>query len=150
MSISTSLDLKLAVSNDKEIKAIEIIEILEGGNWTLLKNGEALYLPIGDDGDYNWTSESMTTEEIKEIVTQKNFNKETVGITLYHKMTDVGVEMLYFESGSVSFNLSINTVYMSKLQRTKIIDASWYLKEVMEPLTAKYYCVKMNIEQLGC
>jgi len=150
MSISTSLDLKLAISNEVEIKAIEIIELLEKGNWNLLKNGEVLYLPIGDDGDYNWTSKRMTVEEIKKIISRKNTNKETIGIALYHKATAVGIEMLYFESGSVSFNLSMNTVYMNKSQRTKILDASWYLKEIVEPLIAKYYCEKMNIEQLGC
>ncbi len=150
MSISANLDMKLVARNDIEITVLEIIETLEEGNWSLLKNGEVLYLPIGDDGDYNWTSEKLTIEQIKKIIAIKNSKKEIIGITLYHKIMDVGIDLLYFESGSLSFSLSINTVYMSKSRGNRIIDASWYLKEIMEPLIVKYYCVAMSIEQMGC
>ncbi len=150
MSIQTSLDLKLVNKNYDKLELLEVLIILEMKNWSMQKNGETLFLPIDDDGDYNWTKDRLTLVELENIISNKVDNKETIGIALYHEVDSVGVEVLYFSEGYLSFLLSTNVKYLFTSRDGRIVDANWYIKELVAPLLEKFYCEKISFEQLGC
>ncbi len=149
MAISTSIDLKLTSKEKKELSIKQVLECLFKDNWTIHNNGNVIYLPIGDDGDYNWISEILHINDVNDILSFKEAKNETVGIVLFEKSSLIGVQLLYFGGYDISFNLSINTLYNKTLINTRIIDANWYLERLVAPLIKEYYLEGLCIQQLG-
>ncbi len=149
MTISTSIDLKLTSREKKELSVKQVLECLLKENWTIHNNGNVMYLPIGDEGDYSWISEILDINDVNDILYFKEANNETVGIVLYEKSSLIGVQLLYFGGNDISFNLSVNTPYNKTHMNTRIIDANWYLERLVAPLMNEYYLEGLVIQQLG-
>lgn len=56
----------------KSDKILDVIKILLNSGWTYFHdNGYADYLPLGDDDHYDWQSSLISSDEISNIIIEK-------------------------------------------------------------------------------
>lgn len=131
MSISASIDISLTRNKSYSFLATDIVDAMLSQNWKARKSNKICYLPLADDDLFNWSEEEITELELKDVVSQKENEKEIIGIVFYWGDTDVGVSMLIFQDYQISFNLNINRVSVNLLDKIDITDASWYLQNII-------------------
>lgn len=51
-------------------------------------------LPLGDDGEYNWTSFTINKGNLFELFKEKRTRNEIIGIELMRTDSEVGCELL--------------------------------------------------------
>ena len=65
------------------ISAQSVFQILFENGWSPIKNEEITYLPIGDNGMYDWTSKHIQIEDFMKLIGLKEDKKEIIGCLLY-------------------------------------------------------------------
>jgi len=86
---------------------------------------------------YNWTTENKTIDQLYEIINLKEHNKETIGVDLYWKDSDIGVKLLIFEPGEILLSIDINRKYIDK--ETQLIDFNWYASKILPILCNAFF-----------
>lgn len=134
MSISASIDIKLI----KYISSIRIIQELSNFGWTLNHRGKMSYLPINDNGMFNWTDEDFCEESLIKILKQKEKLGELIGVGMVWQDINIGGEFLFYPSdkldGQISIILSMNRKILQINTHLKITDVNWYLIKLLPPL----------------
>lgn len=139
MSVSATLDIELFEGN---IDSVEIIECLLRNGWRIEDNGKKVYLPINDDGMFNWQSEDIITEyEVIEILRKKNSINEVLGVSLSWLDTNIGGAFLVRQDLSISMSLSNNR----QLNSYGVTDFDWYLSKIVPILNKR----ELNIESIA-
>lgn len=139
MSVSATLDIELFEGN---IDSVEIIECLLKNGWRIEDNGNKVYLPINDDGMFNWQSEDIITDyEVIEILRKKNSINEVLGVSLSWLDTNIGGEFLVRQDLSISMSLSNNR----QLNSYGVTDFDWYLSKIVPILNKR----ELNIESIA-
>lgn len=128
MSISSSIDIYLVNNNKTIISPIILIEKFLNFGWTLNDCGKATYLPIGDDGNYDWQSESISKDSLMAILDEKEKLGEVIGISMTWENTNIGGSFLFLKNGEISISLIINRKSLGGMNNT---DVSWYLTRIM-------------------
>ncbi len=134
MSVSASIDVKFVTSEDKGSSIVDIVKGLIKNGWTLNDNGKVSYLPVGDDGDYNWVSENINIDELINILDEKERQNESIGVSLTWGDTNIGGTLLLWDKKSLSFNLSINRKIINQDSSMGITDVNWYLEKLISGL----------------
>jgi len=147
MSISASIDVKLVHNSDTTV--VSIIDFLFKNGWEIYMNGKVVYLPFGDDGEYNWIAENITQVDLYKIVRMKEENNEVVGIELSYKGTKIGGELLAFNSNELSFNISINQRFLDTVDSLRIVDVNWYVEKLIACLGSKFVVEQFSFEQFS-
>lgn len=130
MSISASIDIQL--SNER-ITPIDIVSILINNGWTINDNGEKVFLPLNDDGMYDWHSErDITDNEVINILKLKDKAKESLGISLTWLNTNIGGEFVINHDLLIIITLSNNR----QVNGYNVTDFDWYLSKLV-PLFQK-------------
>lgn len=130
MSISASIDIQL--SNER-ITPIDIVSILINNGWTINDNGEKVFLPLNDDGMYDWHSErDITDNEVINILKLKDKAKESLGISLTWLDTNIGGEFVINHDLLITITLSNNR----QVNGYSVTDFDWYLSKLV-PLFQK-------------
>ena len=142
MSISASIDVKFVTSEDKGNSIGGIVIGLLNNGWTLNDNGKISYLPVGDDGDYNWVSESINIDELINILDEKERRNESIGVSLTWGDTNIGGTLLIWDKESLSFNLSINRKIINQDSSMGITDVNWYLEKLISGLINEKFKVE--------
>ena len=142
MSRSISIDVKLA--SDQKISACSIIETLIKLGWNPIIDGSINYLPINDNDMYNWTKEQMSVNQLLEISEIKERNKEVIGVDMYWDDSSIGICLLIFDSGNISFDLSINRKYID--ESIQLIDFNWYASKILPGLYNEYNVTYYKLE----
>lgn len=129
MSVSSSVDFRLY--NLPSDGAIEVIRILIGHGWNPSPKGEVNYLPVGDGGNFSWTSVNLNREEMIKLLEEKRHRQEIIGIELTWQDQYVGGEFLFIDDENFSASLSINRKLVRNSEDT---DVNWYLQRILAPL----------------
>lgn len=142
MSISSSIDIKFT----EKVDPIILIESFLNNGWSLDDFGHISYLPVNDGGRYDWewldTSEST---KFMSIIRTKNENGEVIGVAFTWEKSEVGFEMLLWESRKcLSLMLSINRKQIS--ESSSITDFSWYF----EKLSLVLKSIGATVDSLTC
>ena len=128
MSISASIDIKIALPDRVTASKIIIIQKLLDFGWTFNDYGKVSYLPIGDEGNFNWHIDNISVEKLMMILKEKEKRNEIIGIVMTWKETDIGGNVLLIKNGGISLCLTINR---RVLVDSSITDINWYLVRIL-------------------
>ena len=125
---------------------LEVISALLENGWTYNDHGHISFLPIGDNGNFNWQWEELEKwAEVLEKLHQKQELQETVGLAITWLDTLIGGNLLFFrDCDYFSFSICINIQTLKNCSR--FTDFSWYLAKIITPLEEK----RLRIKFLKC
>lgn len=90
-------------------KIEDIIFLMNTVNWNYCDSeGNVQYLPLGDNGRYDWQKENLTEKQVRELLQAKQGRKEQIGINLYFGDTGIGVTVLAEGTKEILIDLCIN------------------------------------------
>ena len=143
MAVTATIDIKL---NSKlgNFSRINIIHAFINYGWSLNDNGRISYLPINDNDEYNWQNDKLNEQEIFRILSAKEKNNEIIGIVMTWENLNIGGNLLVFESGNISFIISINRKLIDSRENCVFTDVNWYLDKLIPALEKE----KFQIESL--
>ena len=148
MSVSASIDVKFITSEAKGGSIVDIVKGLINNGWKLNDNGKVSYLPVGDSDDYNWVTDSISIDELMNILDEKERRNESIGVSLTWGDTNIGGTLLIWDKESLSFNLSINRKMIDK-SSIGVTDVSWYLGKLISGLISeRLKVVSFSFQQL--
>lgn len=94
--------------------------------------GRVTYLPLGDDGDYNWSALTPDGGSIHEIFRAKLQRGEPLGIVLSWQETHIGGTVIIDgAAGTLAFSASMNRQCIAGSSTT---DVTWYLEKLLPAL----------------
>lgn len=128
--VSVSASIRLTVSERKGFQGITSVKILDcliEGGWEMVRDEAITFLPFGDKDDYNWTKKKVGFEFIAEQAKKKEEAKETVGVEIFWRKTEIGMPVLIFSPNDILFSLDINRQKAFE----NITDVNWYLKRLL-------------------
>ena len=70
--------------------------------------GQTEYLPIGDDGMYDWQCEKITESQFYDMVSKKMALREQIGVDLFYKNGIEGISLLADTTEQIMLSISIN------------------------------------------
>nr|WP_302020474.1 hypothetical protein [uncultured Acetatifactor sp.] len=81
--LETSIILDCSSSSDS---IIDLLKMMKQIGWDIYNpQGQTEYLPIGDDGMYDWQCEKITESQFYDMVSKKMALREQIGIDLFYK-----------------------------------------------------------------
>ncbi len=147
MSISASIDIILSERSRTVLSVPDLLGDFVSEGWDYVDgNGKVTMLPLGDHDDYNWTTITLDRVYLFNILQEKQQLKEMIGIELLRVDSDVGCELLIFNTYDIALNLSIARKKIEIESSIDITDFSWYLKRVL-PVFEKS---ALQIERISC
>lgn len=130
MSVSAYLELKVVHSQGCEMNPVALVEQLMDYGWEPSINYEMSYLPLGDDGDFDWETEKFNLESLMATLREKELQGELIGVVLTWKDSGIGGQFLVYEDGTLSISMSINRKFIDEVEE-KITDLNWYLVRIL-------------------
>ena len=127
--MSVSSEINVCIGNKKNTDIWGIIQILMDSGWSVCKDEKVTFLPLGDNGMYDWREEELSPENLKTLVKEKEKLSEIVGVILYND--GVGVTLL-FDSNS-EFTIGCD-IFRKVLSNSRLTDFSWYLQNLLMTL----------------
>ncbi|ENW81690.1 hypothetical protein F909_01374 [Acinetobacter sp. ANC 3929] len=124
MSVSSGLYIKIVGVGYNPIR---VLEIFHKAGWNFDDHGLKAYLPVHDNGNFDWFFDSISVEELFLILNEKNSLKELIGVVLTWEDSNIGGEFLLDSEGKVTVSLSINRCMLS----SGITDVNWYLEKII-------------------
>lgn len=131
MAVLASIDVNLITSFGR-VSTKKVLMSLYDFGWSFDDHGKVSYLPIGDEDNFSWKSEQMSTEDLLEIIELKEKMSEVNGVTMTWKNTGIGGDFLFWTDGNISINLTVNRKLID--DEIKITDVNWYLTKLLPPL----------------
>lgn len=125
MSKQSSLDFQLVYGKDYTI--IDLFNCLITNGWQYSEDNKVTFLPVGDDGNYDWQCEKMSLNQLQKLMENKIINNEVIGITMTWENTGIGGDYLFWPDGNFSFIINKNR----KILIDKITDVNWYLTRII-------------------
>ncbi len=131
MSHAAGINITIS-SSTKSI--LELIEVFLNNGWWVKDHGHISYLPLGDDGAFNWQHIAIAAwPKIVEILRQKEKNRELIGLVMTWKEANIGGEFLFFPDGQLlAVSWSVNRKALKHC--ADFTDHSWYLTRILTPL----------------
>ncbi|MCS4300231.1 MULTISPECIES: hypothetical protein [Acinetobacter] len=124
--MTTSADLTLKVS-DENYSSIQVLKCLYQAGWSFNDHGLKGYLPVGDNGSFNWCFEEISDEDLFLILERKHKINELIGVAMTWESSNIGGEFLFNTENSITINLSTNR----QLFLENITDVNWYLERII-------------------
>ena len=128
MSVQASILIEFLNSSQNYIKTTDLINLILKSGWTLNDHGGISYLPIGDNGDFDWFIQAhITQNELMQILKEKEKKKELIGIVLTWQNTNIGGSFLFYPSNEISVSLNIDRKILYGINNFKMTNSNWYL-----------------------
>ncbi|OKP90894.1 hypothetical protein A3844_03280 [Paenibacillus helianthi] len=145
MSISASINIYLSERSRTNLSITDLFQNFENEGWNYInRNGEVTILPLGDDDDFEWTSTTLHRDVLFDILKKKREQREIIGIELFRVDSEVGCELLIFNTNQMMFSLSIARKKIKVKDAIDITDFSWYLDSIFPVFK------NLQIEQIRC
>lgn len=126
--------------SDYSKSMLDILKIFQQIGWDIYNlQGKVEYLPVNDDGMYNWQSDKISESELYDIVSEKIVKKEQIGVNLFYKNGKEGITLMAYTTDEVMLSLSVNR----KVIGERHTDSIWYLENII------YKFLKMGIRLLS-
>ena len=133
MSASATIKWKI----QKKITWVEIIQFLRWNGWSFNDNGRMTYLPLNDNGNYDWQYEQIDEKKLVNLLTEKEKNKESLGVCITWKDTNIGGSLLTLNDEEMMLSIIINRQKITLCEGETITDVNWYLTRVNTVLLQK-------------
>lgn len=147
MSISAWIDIHLSEYSSASLSATDLIQQFAKEGWQYAdRNGKVTFLPLGDGDNFNWLSEAVDSAHIMNIIETKQAQREIVGIQLLRRDSEIGCDMLMFNTNQIGFNLSMARKNIQTQGDIDITDFSWYLERILPVF--KY--AGLRVERVQC
>ncbi len=115
-------------------RIVDLVELFNRIGWEYFNhNNEVEYLPLGDNGDYDWQKDSLLKIELQDLINKKQDNLEVVGLNLYYKNTGEGITFLARNTEEIVIDLDINRRTL-EFNRESITDVGWYIENIIQSL----------------
>ncbi len=124
MSADTGLTIRLHGGHLEEV-----FRALQAAGWGN-RDGMTEFLPLHDDGMYNWQKAILSPEKFSAILREKQQLHEKIGVILYYRNTETGIMLLARDAQEITFGLDIGRKTISD----NMTDVSWYLEHVVLPV----------------
>lgn len=112
----------------------DIIFLMNMVNWNYRDSeGNVQYLPLGDNGQYDWQKEKLTEKQVCELLQAKQDRKEQIGINLYFGDTGIGVTVLAEGTKEILIDLCINRKIIGN-SSDSLTDIGWYFENMINEL----------------
>lgn len=145
MSISASINIYLSERSGTNLSITDLFQHFENEGWNYINsNGEVTILPLGDDDDFEWTSAILHRDVLFDILKKKREQEEIIGIELFRVDSEVGCELLIFNTNQMMFSLSIARKKIKVKDAIDITDFSWYLDSILPVFK------NLEVEQIRC
>lgn len=146
MSISASIAIHLSERSGANLSLPDLFQSFVKGGWDYINsNGQVTILPLGDNDDFDWTSITLNSDSLFDLLKRKREQKEIIGVELIRTDSEIGCELLIFNSNHMMFSLSIARKKIKmKDDDIDITDFSWYLDSILPVLK------NLQIEQIEC
>lgn len=142
VSFDTSINIKLARKGEEKIDSITLIKDLINGGWNIINNNIILYLPVGDDGDYDWQENEMTPCDFFDIVKTKEENSEVIGVEIRWEDSKIGGNLFIYPNLEITFSICINRKKVKLNNGEEITDINWYNERLIILLKSKNYIIE--------
>ncbi|MCE7980719.1 MAG: hypothetical protein DYG89_05960 [Caldilinea sp. CFX5] len=132
MSRSSSIDIQYYADG---VTANKVLTLLLSAGWNLNDFGRISFLPLGDNGRFDWLSLPYDDDGVKHVLSvlqTKEQANEMLGVILQWKDSESGGIALLRSDQSISFTISINRRTLPNLG--EITDIQWYLTNLLTPL----------------
>ncbi len=135
-------DASMEISFSRSFNKIsDLIILFNEIGWNYYnENNKVEYLPIGDDDDFDWQSDTLSEKQLVEIIDKKEEEQELIGIHLFFKNSRYGITLLIKDLGKVLINLNINTIAINN-NRNSITDFGWYFDNIVKRINEKVGCL---------
>lgn len=131
MTIQASIEINFSTFHQDHV-ITKLIQMLLDGGWTFNNEGNASYLPIGHNGISDWiTDADISHDELMEILQEKDYRNEPVGIVLTWSNTNIGGAFIFKPNEKLSISLILNRKIMQRLDNIEITDFNWYLTRLL-------------------
>lgn len=119
--------------NSAHPNAARVFGSLRAAQWSEQQSGLVTFLPLGDKGDFDWTSAGMSGQEFLDLVERKQAEGEAVGVLLTWEESDTGGEFVLSPDGVLHVALSRNRKVEGS---APVTDVAWYLRRILPSLEA--------------
>ena len=124
MSQTVSIDCEI----NEPLRVTQFIEQLDSDRWSTSFEGEITYLPLGDEGMYEWKSIASTNLKLfYDEISQKESINEVIGVVLIEKASMTGGELIFWPNYS-SFSLSFS------VNRCNMRDVDYYIETLKKSI----------------
>lgn len=127
-----NINLKLHNNN----KGSDFIKVLLEAGWRVFNNKEITFLPLRDNGEFNWVSKASNIEEIFNIIDEKERSNEVIGLVLYWRKTNIGVRVTFKSIDDINIALDINRKEIKGLNN--MTNVNWYFERLIEPINCNF------------
>lgn len=142
MSRSVSIDFKCS---SRPERTVDVLSAFLSSGWTLNSYGSISFLPVKDDNRFDWNAmpyNEANTQYLFQVIDTKDAFCELTGVTIQWHNTDIGVDLLLWSDGRISFNLSINRCTLP--DEPEFTDMNWYMEKILPSLKK----AKLHIESV--
>ena len=135
--MSRQVYLDITLETPHPISAQSVFQILFENGWSPIKNEEITYLPIGDNGMYDWTSKHIQIEDFMKLIGLKEDKKEIIGVNLFWQETDIGISFVTTKPNYIMIGFNINRRYLD--ESVYLTDFNWYAERILVCLQKHYH-----------
>ncbi|MBP3610357.1 MAG: hypothetical protein J6J42_08495 [Lachnospiraceae bacterium] len=108
-----------------------ILKLFQQIGWTIYNSeGQAEFLPLGDQDDYDWQRQNLPENMIYNILAKKRENQEIIGINLFYEKGTEGISLLAQDTSQITLSIGINRRLLNK----RHTDTIWYLQNIIYKL----------------
>lgn len=152
MSRSNMLVVKLRPKMPYSFNSTNLIQLLLDNGWSISNSeGMVAYLPVGDNDSFNWQCVHMTEEELWRIIGVKTENNELIGLQLYWKSDNPGLDLLVSHSrddGGDYFDVNIGMDLYRKdiISELSLPNYNWYARHILTHFWKKYHISQYSFQ----
>lgn len=106
---------------------IAVLQAFQQIGWSIDNgHGEVEFLPLGDNGMYDWVREKISLTKLYDIFSNKIANKELIGINLFYSNM-AGITFLADNTEQIMLSLAIER----KIIKGRYTDLVWYIENII-------------------
>ncbi len=130
MSVHASFDIVLSGTHSN---TNELVQAFLDAGWSLHSpylEGQTNYLPLGDEDCFDWCSSPLSSNELSELIHNKEQAHELIGLELYWQQSNHGVILLIKNKLEFSILATINR----RKTEQGFTDINWYVAQLLETI----------------
>lgn len=118
-------------------RIVDIIKLFDEIGWRYYDSGKNIvYLPLGDDDNFDWQKKFLSKNELHKLINSKQNNFEQIGLNLYCENSEEGLILLAKNTKEIVIDLNINRRTVEN-NRESITDIGWYFNNIIQRLKEK-------------
>lgn len=113
-------------------RIVDIIKLFDELGWRYYDaEKNIVYLPFGDDDNYDWQKKFLSENELHKLINSKQDNFEQIGLDLYYENSEEGLTLLAKNTKEIVIDLNINRRTVEN-NRESITDIGWYFNNIIQ------------------